>query len=197
MEETTRSRIVAAAEALFYAHGLRSVGVDAIAEHAGVTKRTLYYHFKSKDDLIAACLAARDGPTLERYRGWLGDSGPLPDRMRAMFAALAAHADRPKWRGCGFTRAAVELAGQPGHPAVAMAAAHKRRFEAWLAEVLLGEGIADAGLMARQLIILLDGAIAQMLIHRDVAYAAAAGRAAAAIVAAGAAGGTAPSMYTD
>lgn len=191
MEEPTRSRIVAAADALFYADGLRSVSVDAIAERAGVTKRTLYYHFRSKDDLVAAYLAARDRPTVERYRKWLGRTGRLPDRIMAMFTELAAYADRPKWRGCGFTRAAVELAGQPGHPAVLMAADHKTRFETWLAEELRGGGVADPGLVARQLMILLDGAIAQMLIHRDVSYALAAGKAAVAIVTGGMAGAAA------
>lgn len=184
MKETTRTRIIGAAEALFYEHGLRSVSVDAVAERAGVTKRTLYYHFESKDELIAAYLAARDVPTVERYRDWLGDDDrPLPDRIMAMFAALADHADRPKWRGCGFTRAAVELAGQPGHPAVVMAADHKRRFEDWLAEEMTACGVSDAALVGRQVMILLEGAIAHMLIHRDVSYAQAAGKAAAALVA--------------
>lgn len=191
MEDSTRSRIVDAAEALFYADGLRSVSVDAIAERAGVTKRTLYYHFRSKDDLIAAYLAGRDAPTVERYRRWLGRTGPLPDRIMELFEALAAYADRPKWRGCGFTRAAVELAGQPGHPAVVMAADHKMRFEDWLAGELRDGGVADPQLIARQLMILLDGAIAQMLIHRDVSYALAAGKAGAALVAAGMAGAAA------
>ncbi len=185
-QQTTRSRIVGAAEALFYEHGLRSVSVDAIAERAGVTKRTLYYHFKSKDELIAAYLEARDAPTVERYQTWLGDGDrPLPDRITAMFSALAAHAGRPKWRGCGFTRAAVELAGQPDHPAVVMAADHKRRFEAWLAEELQGGGVSDSSLVARQVMILLEGAIAQMLIHGETSYAIVAGEAAAMIVANG------------
>lgn len=186
MEQTTRSRIVAAAEALFYEQGLRSVSVDAIAARAGVTKRTLYYHFESKDALIAAYLAARDAPTVERYRAWLGEGDrPLPERITALFSALAAYAGRPKWRGCGFTRAAVELAGQPGHPAVVMAADHKKRFEGWLAEELRSGGVAEPLPAARQLMILLEGAISQMLIHGETSYALAAGEAAAAIVAKG------------
>ena len=186
MEQTTRTRIIGAAEALFYEHGLRSVSVDAIAERAGVTKRTLYYHFASKDELIAAYLAARDASTVERYRDWLGDDDrSLPDRITAMFSALAAFAKRPRWQGCGFTRAAVELAGQPGHPAVVMAADHKERFESWLTEELRGSGVSDPGLVGRQVMILLEGAIALMLIHRDASYAMAAGKAAAALVADG------------
>ena len=60
----TRDRIVAAASRLFYGHGIRAVSVDDVAARAGLTKRTLYYHFRSKDDLIAAYLAARDEPTI-------------------------------------------------------------------------------------------------------------------------------------
>lgn len=198
LERNARSRILGAAEALFYEQGLRSVSVDAIAERAGVTKRTLYYHFASKDDLIADYLAARDAPTVERYRSWLGEGDrPLPERIMAIFSSLASYAQQPKWRGCGFTRAAVELAGQPGHPAVVMAADHKKRFEGWLEEELRSGGVADAALVARQLMILLEGAIAQMLIHRDASYALAAGKAAAAIVAEGAAGGPAAAARAE
>lgn len=184
MQETTRSRIIGAAEALFYEHGLRSVSVDAIAARAGVTKRTLYYHFESKDALIAAYLGARDAPTVERYRDWLGGRDrPLPERIMMLFSALANFAERPKWRGCGFTRVAVELAGQPGHPAAVMAADHKKRFERWLAEELGRGGVSDPALVGRQVMILLEGAIAQMLVHRDVSYALAAGKAGATLVA--------------
>ncbi len=55
---TTREQIIQAAGALFYGEGIRSTSMDAIAAKAGVTKRTIYYHFPSKDDLIAAYLAA-------------------------------------------------------------------------------------------------------------------------------------------
>lgn len=184
MTEATAARIIAAAEVLFYEHGLRSVSVDAIAERAGVTKRTLYNHFQSKDDLIAAYLEARDGATVERYRNWLGDPAlPLPERVTAMFAALADHARHPKWRGCGFTRAAVELAGQPGHPAVRMAARHKKRFSAWLEQELSAGGATDPSRLARHISLLIEGAIAQMLIHGDTSYALSAGEAAASLVA--------------
>ena len=59
-EVPTRERIISAANALFYNDGIRGVSVDAVAEKAGVTKRTLYYHFRSKDELVAAYLAGRD-----------------------------------------------------------------------------------------------------------------------------------------
>src|SRR5678816_3428725 len=69
--EPTRARIVQAASALFYNEGIRRVSVDEVAAKAGLTKRTLYYHFKSKDDLVAAYLAARDQPNLALFRNCL------------------------------------------------------------------------------------------------------------------------------
>ncbi|HSV28172.1 MAG TPA: TetR/AcrR family transcriptional regulator, partial [Candidatus Omnitrophota bacterium] len=99
----TRDRIIQAATKLFYAEGIRAVSLDAIAEKAGVTKRTLYYHFTSKDDLVAAYLEARDQPNLTLFRRWFTEAeGDLPEKVRAIFRNLAKSARGPKWRGCGF-----------------------------------------------------------------------------------------------
>ncbi len=183
----TRGRIVGAAVDLFYGEGVRSVSVDAVAEKAGVTKRTLYYHFKSKDDLVAAYLQARDQPTLALYARWLDEAdGPLAAKLEAMFRRLAQSTAHPKWRGCGFLRTAAELANAPGHPALQAGAAHKKRFEAWLTEVIAADGLDDSPALARQIVILLDGAVSVALVHRDPAYVEAAGRVAAALVTASA-----------
>jgi len=184
--EDTRERIVAAAIALFYGEGIRSVSVDAVAEKAGVTKRTLYYHFESKDELITAALEARDQPTLALFARWLDETeGPLAAKIEAMFAKVAQSAQHPKWKGCGFLRTAAELASTPGHPALKAGAAHKKKFEAWLAEVIAGEGLADAPLLARQIVVLLDGAVSVMLVHRDPSYVQAGGSVAASLLVSG------------
>lgn len=169
----TRRRLLEATDELFYSEGVRAVGVDRIAERAGVTKRTLYYHFRSKDDLIAAYLAERDAPAMERYRRWADGEGiPLADRLEQMFSELAHAAADAKWRGCGFLRVSVELADLPGHPARHAAAVHKKRFEAWLAGEVRAEGLPEPEAKARGLMVILDGAIAQMIVHKDTAYAA-------------------------
>jgi AcrR family transcriptional regulator len=173
----TRARILEAAEELFYSEGVRNVSVDAIAERAGVTKRTLYYHFASKDELIAAYLDGRDGMTLARYQRWFAETGegrPLAERLGDMFARLADWSRNPLWKGCSFARAASELAGEPDHPAFAVASRHKKRFEAWLADLIAEAGIADSAAAARRIMLLLDGAASQSLIHRDPSYAEAA-----------------------
>jgi AcrR family transcriptional regulator len=180
---TTRDRILDAASRLFYGKGIRAVSLDTIAEKAGVTKKTLYYHFRSKDDLIAAYLASRDQPNLATFAKWFEEAdGALASKVQALFINLARAARSPKWKGCGFLRTAAELADMPGHPAVKVGAAHKKKLEAWLAERIAAVDPAQAAQRARQILLLLDGAFSTMLIHRDPAYIEAAGEAARALL---------------
>ncbi len=167
----TKKRIIDAATRLFYGEGIRAVSVDAVAAEAGLTKKTLYYHFSSKDELIAAYLKSQDQPTLKLYQRWFDQTeGDVGDKIRGIFAQFSRVASRPKWRGCGFLRTTAELASTPGHPAVKAGAAHKKRFEDWLVQALGDHGVTDPASVARQIIVLLDGAATVMLIHRDPAY---------------------------
>jgi AcrR family transcriptional regulator len=168
---STRDRIISAAEKLFYAEGVRSVSVDAVAAKAGVTKRTLYYHFACKDDLIAAYLTARDQPNLALFKRWFLDAeGGPAEKTRAIFLNLAKSARHPKWQGCGFLRTSAELANMPGHPAIKIGAAHKKRFEAWMRDEFEAAGIAGAALLSGQILVLLDGSFAVTMLHRDPSY---------------------------
>jgi AcrR family transcriptional regulator len=181
----TRERIISAANALFYNDGIRGVSVDAVAAKAGVTKRTLYYHFKSKDDLVAAYLTARDQPNLALFRKWFAEAeGGLPAKVEAIFRNLARSARHPKWKGCGFLRTSAELANMPGHPAIRIGAAHKKKFEDWLGSIFETERIADPLRLARQILLLLDGSFAVVLLHRDPSYMETAGEAAFSLISA-------------
>ncbi len=181
--EPTRARIVQAASALFYNEGIRRVSVDEVAAKAGLTKRTLYYHFKSKDDLVAAYLAARDQPNLALFRKWFAEAeGGLPAKVEAIFKNLARSARHPKWKGCGFLRTSAELANMPGHPAIRIGAAHKKKFEDWLRATFAEQGIADPLKLARQILLLLDGSFAVVLLHRDASYMETAGEAARTLI---------------
>lgn len=181
---STRARILEAAGKLFYTEGLRAISMDAIAEAAGVTKRTLYYHFRSKDDLIAAWLETRDQPNLAAFQHWFGRAeGDVADKVQAIFNNLARSARRRTWKGCGFLRTSVELVNLPGHPAIVAARAHKKRVEDWFCSVLReAKLLKDPEMLARQLILLLDGAFTVVLLHRDVTYFEIAGEAAAALI---------------
>src|SRR5260370_561828 len=167
----TRERIISAANALFYNDGIRGVSVDAVAEKAGVTKRTLYYHFKSKDDLVAAYLHGRDQPNLTLFERWFADAeGGLAEKIRGMFVQLAQSARHPKWKGCGFLRTTAELANMPGHPAIKVGAAHKKKLENWMRGLFEAEGIEGALPLARQIMLLMDGSFAVTLLQRDPSY---------------------------
>ncbi|MER9296512.1 TetR/AcrR family transcriptional regulator [Mesorhizobium sp. M0621] len=182
-QSPTRKRIVDAATRLFYAEGIGRVSVDAVAEEAGLTKRTLYYHFKSKDDLIAAYLDGRDQPNLKRMAGWFDAAEGGADRkVEAIFTNLARAARHPKWKGCGFLRTAAELASMPGHPAVKAGSRHKTNFEKWLAAELSARGVTAPHMLAREIVLLMDGAFSSMLIHHNPDYIRAAGHAAATLV---------------
>lgn len=175
----TRERIISAASTLFYNDGIKGVSVDAVAAKAGLTKRTLYYHFKSKDDLVAAYLSVRDQPNLALFKRWFEEAdGGLPAKVEAIFRNLARSARHPKWKGCGFLRTSAELANMPGHPAMKIGAAHKKKFEDWLRVTFEAEGIAQGSLVARQILLLLDGSFAVVLLHRDPSYMESAGQAA-------------------
>ncbi len=174
----TRQKLLDAAYALFYRDGFTRVGVDAIAEAAGVTKRTLYAHFESKDALLAAVLEDQNPRVLAGIARWADEAADLSGFVDSLFGALIHWAREKRWRGSGFTRVAMELADQPGHPARAAARRHKAMLEAWLAERLAALGARDPPQLARQLQILMEGAMALTLIHGgrghlDAAHAAA------------------------
>ncbi|WP_298815925.1 TetR/AcrR family transcriptional regulator [uncultured Roseibium sp.] len=183
MRKETRNKIVDAATRLFYREGIRAVSVDAVAAKAGVTKKTLYYHFESKDDLVAEYLSSRDQPNLRLYETWFGAAqGNVADKVEAIFQELTQAARHPKWQGCGFLRTTAELANQPGHPALRIGAAHKKKFEDWLTNSLASHGCTQPGAVSRQVVLLMDGAFSTMLVHRDPSYIQEAGRAAKTLV---------------
>ena len=173
--EATRRRILNAAYLQFYRKGFGRVGVDEIAHAAKVTKRTLYYHFKSKDELLAAVLESQQSLALSTLRGWTeGLTGDPQQIVEAIFEGLKKWSMKPRWTGSGFTRLAMELADMPGHPARTAAHKHKTLVEKELAGVFNKAGIADAEKKAREISLLLEGTTSLILIHGDRRYADAA-----------------------
>src|SRR5262245_61403702 len=181
----TRTRIYAAAYALFYRKGFQRTSLDDIAAEAGVTKRTLYYHVRSKDDLAGAMLAHQHGFVLAEMARWMGDAADaraLVDRLFGSVARWAEKAGKGRWTGSGFTRMAMELADLPGHPARVATRRHKSEVQAELARCLASCGARKPHDLAAQIQILLEGAMALILIHGDARYANVAGAAARRLV---------------
>ena len=179
----TRQRIIDAAYTLFYQSGFMRTGVDAVADAAGITKRTLYQHFRSKDDLIAAVLERQHQMALQRIRKWADQISGKPDQMlMTLFGKLAQWAAEKEWKGSGFTRAAVEFADLPGHPARKAARRHKQKVEMHLAEKFAAQGLDAATQVARQVLLLIEGCQSLVLIHGNLDYIDAARQAALILV---------------
>ena len=125
--ERTRQRILDAAYVLFRRKGYTRVSMDEIAAATTVTKRTLYYHFTSKDALLAAVLEAQHRLALAAFRTF-GDSlsGSPEDIIDTLFRDLAVWSDKPRWAGSGFTRLVVELADLPDIRPVSLRAGTRR-----------------------------------------------------------------------
>jgi len=177
--ERTRRLILDAAYELFYRKGYSRVGVDEIAAFAGLTKRTLYYHFESKDQLLESVLTLHSELALARIRKYEGRYSGSPDQIiEVLFSELAKWSAKLGWTGTGFTRLVMELADLKGHPARAIAHRHKAAIEGWLASLLERAGVPSPLVRAREVALLIEGATALILIHGDRSYAEAAGRAA-------------------
>jgi AcrR family transcriptional regulator len=175
----TKGRILKAAYRLLYREGFARVSMDAIAEASGVTKKTLYYHFDSKDSLTAAVLEHQQRLALAQIQKWgRKSSGTAADYMTALFEDLEKWASQPRWLGSGFTRLTMEMAHLPGHPVRHAASQHKHAVETWLASELESLGARNPQELARQVMLLIEGSLSLILIHRDVSYAKTAARAA-------------------
>ena len=114
----TRRSILNAGFQLFFKRGYARVSMEDIATKAGLTKRTLYYHFDSKDALVGAVLRCQNEQTLRQFQKWVDPTAKTPAEFAdSLFHKLMLWSQKPNWRGSGYTRLALELADLPGHPA--------------------------------------------------------------------------------
>ena len=175
-----RQRVLDTAAELFYRDGVRAVGVDRIAAESGVAKMTLYYHFRSKDELVAAWLRRRD----EEWMSWLEGSVERQrgNRVLAVFDALREWFETPTFRGCAFVNAYAEL-GWSNPAAAEIVASHKRTLTEYLAYLAREEGAAEPDALARELLLLVDGAIVTASIQGSARPADDAREAAAKVIA--------------
>ncbi len=152
-----RERIVASAQDLFHRHGIRGVGVDAIAEAAGTNKMTLYRHFGSKDDLIIEYLNYKGKKSDEIWAEVEAESPGDPVGQLSGFIRQAAKFIAEDERGCDLANAAVELT-EEGHPALRVIEEFKVRQRDRLAGLCRAAGASRPDLLADALFLLLEGA---------------------------------------
>ena len=152
-----RERIISTARDLFRKHGIRGVGVDAIAEAAGTNKMTLYRHFGSKDDLIIACLRDVASEVDEIWIRFDREYADDPLGELGAWVRVGAECVLDDGRGCDLANAAVELA-ESDHPARHVIEEFKRDQRNRLSKLCRRAGIAKADLLADTLTLLLEGA---------------------------------------
>ncbi|MFD3497044.1 TetR/AcrR family transcriptional regulator [Streptomyces sp. NPDC058678] len=152
-------RVLAAASRLFYDQGIHAVGVDLIAAEAGVTKKTLYDRFGSKEQIVVEYLADRD----ERWRAfvteWLARTEPgSVDRVSVVFDASKAWMTESSPKGCSMVNAHAEIS-DPSHPAYPIITGQKEWMLALFADLVRDIVPSRADELARTLMLLHEGAM--------------------------------------
>jgi AcrR family transcriptional regulator len=163
---TMKERILETADRLFYLQGIRAVGVDTIAAEIGISKRTLYNHFPSKDELIQAYLARRF------VQPRPSDKTPA-EQILGTFDSLERRFGSRDFRGCPFVNAVAEL-GAEDQAVKKIAVAFKESRRVWFRDLLMQLEVDNADDLATQLTLLVDGSIAQDLVRNDPSMARAA-----------------------
>ena len=161
-----RARILETACMLFYQRGVRAVGVDLVVEKAGVAKTSLYRHFGTKDDLVAAFLRREDEDfwgTWDRVAGQHVDDAAA--ELDAHLEWIGERAGRPNYRGCPQINVAAEFP-EIDHPARKVATAHKRQMRKRLRGIAERLDVARPDELAGQLSLLINGAFVSSQIFK-------------------------------
>ena len=163
-----RERILAVAADLFYRHGIRAIGVEAVAEAAGTNKMTLYRHFTSKDELVAEYLrrlAEKASASWDRLAA--EHPGNPRAQLRGWLENMAAHVGNGDQRGCALANAAVELP-EKDHPARRVIEAFKTGQRQRIIDLCAAAELAQPEMLADELFLLLEGArVTAQSIGRD------------------------------
>lgn len=169
---------------MFYARGVARVSLATVASEAGVTRRTLYYHFEGKDALVKAYLRNRDRSSRSLFERAEARTATAAESVLAVFDSLEAWFRTKEFRGCAFTNAVGE-----GRETVVFAGPiarrHKLALRDWFVRVCAGGGATDASGLGEQLMILFDGAMSSSWVRRDPSVARHARSAAATLLADG------------
>lgn len=155
---SARQRILDAAIPLFYQQGARAVGIDTVIAKSGVAKMSLYRSFRSKDELIAACLDERD----KSYWQWFDSvvtkhPGNPREQLRGVIRGIAKRTSKTGYRGCFFLNTATDYV-DPWHPGRKRAVQHKETLASRLFEICRQLGVRNALGLSRQLVLLINGA---------------------------------------
>ncbi|UWQ40496.1 TetR/AcrR family transcriptional regulator [Leisingera aquaemixtae] len=159
MRPNKRDELVSKALDVFYRSGFHATGMDTLVKETGISKTSIYKHFRTKDDLIIAVLRLRD----ENFRSWLfSRMAALSDapagQLLAMFTALGEWFGKPEFAGCMFIKASAEFQNR-AHPVYQQSTEHKQMLLEHFTGLAKAAGASDPAGLARQLLTLKEGAI--------------------------------------
>ena len=167
MRPSKRDELVRKALEIFYRDGFHASGMDLLAAETGISKTTMFKHFRSKEELILAVLRLRD----ERFRGWLfrrmAEEETPRGQLVAMFDGLGEWFAEPGYRSCMFIKASSEYP-DPAHPIHAQSAEHKRLLFVETERIAAAAGARDPAGLARALLLLKEGAIVTAHLGHEV-----------------------------
>lgn len=167
MNLSKREQLLDCAARLFREYGFKATGIDRILAASGCAKMTLYNHFRSKEELILACVRRADEAWRNAVMRKIEARSKDPRaRLLAVFDVAAEMVQDEHFCGCFFVRAASEF-GAHSDPVHAAAAENKRLFALYLSRLAAEAGASEPDTLARSLIMLLDGAIASAQVSGD------------------------------
>jgi AcrR family transcriptional regulator len=162
----TRDIILDVTEKLIYKSGIAATGMDLLVKTAGVSRKSIYRYFANKDELVVAALQRRDQRWMHWYRGAVGQAQTPAERLLNLFTVLKSWFASDGFRGCAFINTSGET-GDPQHPVRLLAKEHKQKLLDYVCELCTEHGAEDPQLLAKQLLILIDGAITVALVMGD------------------------------
>jgi AcrR family transcriptional regulator len=166
-----KDRLVATASELFYREGVRAVGIQRVIEEAGVAKASLYAHFDSKDDLVAACIDQRVSAWRAHVETRLrGSTLDARGKLLAMFDLQVERIRNPEFRGCPLQSLSAEIAA-PDHPAKRVLAGHRQWLRDLFTALVTDAGLQPAAEVVGALVVLYDGAAAVALVDGSASLA--------------------------
>ena len=165
-DTSTRDIILDVTEKLIYKSGIAATGMDLLVKTAGVSRKSIYRYFANKEELTVAALQRRDVRWMHWYRSAVDQAETPADRLLNLFTVLKGWFASEGFRGCAFINTSGET-GDPEDPVRQVAKDHKQKLLDYLCELCTEHGVEDPQRLARQLLILIDGAITVALVMGD------------------------------
>lgn len=161
-----QDKILQTAEQLIYQNGIHAMGMDLLVRTSGVARKSIYRYYATKDEVAVQALSVRDQRWMHWFRSETDKAPTAQARILAMFSVLKSWFESEGFRGCAFINTAGEI-GDPADPVRKLAKAHKQKLLDYSLELCQQLNVEHPEILAKQLLILIDGAITLALVMGD------------------------------